>query len=409
MAVGLDGLPGYLDPLPGGRGVVNAVDVIVNWARAHSLWPLVYGTSCCAIEMMATGAARHDIARFGAEVFRASPRQADLIILAGTLTEKMSEHLVTLYQQMPDPKWVIAMGACTISGGPFYYDSYSVVRGADRVVPVDVYLPGCPPRPEALLHALTELQAVIRGESIRDRRADKPIATAPSIDRQAAAAHAWAEEIAPQEAELARRRAAWKEANPDFKPYKHPRVDAPKLAKLARTAPPRRGTPPSRLWAAIAPRFPDLTVVGQADGTDDVVDALDQDPDAILELAVDGERYASLIGFLKGHDRTDCDLLHQITACDDGEHLDLLVHLLSLAGRHKVFVRCRLDRAAPRAASLAGLYPAAAWHEREVAEMFGVTFTGHPDPRRLFLADGIDGHPLRKDWSDPGRVVVREG
>src|SRR5690606_3646437 len=153
-------------PLPGGvppggvhqAGMTNAVDWVVGWARANSLWPLVFGTSCCAIEMMATGASHNDWARFGMEVARASPRQADLIILAGTIVEKMGSRLITLYEQMPGPKYVIAMGACTISGGPFYYDSYSVVKGADRLIPVDVYVPGCPPRPEALLFGVLKLQ-----------------------------------------------------------------------------------------------------------------------------------------------------------------------------------------------------------------------------------------------------------
>src|SRR5690606_13174302 len=126
---------GGLPPLPGTEGaggLTNAVDWVVGWARANSLWPLVFGTSCCAIEMMATGSSHNDWARFGMEVARASPRQADLIILAGTIVEKMGSRLITLYEQMPGPKYVIAMGACTISGGPFYYDSYSVVKGADR-------------------------------------------------------------------------------------------------------------------------------------------------------------------------------------------------------------------------------------------------------------------------------------
>ena len=154
---------GTLQPAPtDGGNLIHAVDWVANWARANSLWPLVFGTSCCAIEMMATGASDNDWARFGLEVARGSPRQADLIILAGTLVEKMSSRLITLYEQMPEPKYIIAMGACTISGGPFFYDSYSVVKGADRIIPVDVYIPGCPPRPEALLYGVTQLQKLIR-------------------------------------------------------------------------------------------------------------------------------------------------------------------------------------------------------------------------------------------------------
>jgi len=136
--------------------LVTSVDYIFNWAREGSLWPLTFGLACCAIEMIASSAARFDIARFGAEVFRPSPRQSDLMLVAGTVTLKMAPVLRRLYDQMPEPKWVISMGACASVGGPF--NTYAVLQGVDKVVPVDVYITGCPPRPENLFYGLLKLQ-----------------------------------------------------------------------------------------------------------------------------------------------------------------------------------------------------------------------------------------------------------
>lgn len=156
----------------GGNVFLTSIDSLLNWGRSNSIWPLTFATSCCGIEMMAAGASRHDFARFGIEVYRASPRQADVIVVAGTIVHKMVPVLKRLYDQMPEPKYVIAMGACAVSGGPFFYNSYSVVRGVDHVIPVDVYIPGCPPRPEALLYGVMQLQRKIKGESIAEKDND---------------------------------------------------------------------------------------------------------------------------------------------------------------------------------------------------------------------------------------------
>lgn len=153
----------------GGNILVTSIDNIINWGRSNSVWPLTFATSCCGIEMMATGAARHDFSRFGIEVYRASPRQADVIVVAGTIVHKMAPILKRLYDQMADPKYVIAMGACAVSGGPFFYNSYSVIRGVDQIIPVDVYIPGCPPRPEALLYGIMQLQRKIKSDSILNK------------------------------------------------------------------------------------------------------------------------------------------------------------------------------------------------------------------------------------------------
>jgi NADH-quinone oxidoreductase subunit B len=148
--------------------LTTRLDSLVNWARKSSLWPATFGLACCAIEMMNATSSRNDLARFGSEVFRASPRQADVMIVSGRVSRKMAPVLRRIYDQMPEPKWVISMGACATSGGVF--DNYAIVQGVDKIVPVDVYIPGCPPRPEMLINAVMMLQDKVMKESLRDRR-----------------------------------------------------------------------------------------------------------------------------------------------------------------------------------------------------------------------------------------------
>lgn len=151
--------------------VTTTIEQAINWARQSSIWPMTFGLACCAIEMMAAGASRYDMDRFGAGAFRATPRQADLMIVAGTVCFKMASRVRRLYNMMPDPKFVIAMGACTVGGGPYFKYGYHVCKGVDLVVPVDVYIPGCPPRPEALLEGLMRIQDKIMGQKITKKRA----------------------------------------------------------------------------------------------------------------------------------------------------------------------------------------------------------------------------------------------
>ncbi len=157
---------GLEDKLPSGI-LLTSIERFVNYSRSTSLWPATFGLACCAIEMMAAGGPRHDISRFGMEVFRASPRQADLMIVAGRVSNKMAPVLRRIYDQMSDPKWVISMGVCATSGGMF--NNYALVQGVDHIVPVDMYVPGCPPRPEMLLDGILKLHAKIRGESFADQ------------------------------------------------------------------------------------------------------------------------------------------------------------------------------------------------------------------------------------------------
>lgn len=152
-----------------GQIAITTLDKLYNWGRRSSVWPMMFGLACCAIEMICTAASRYDLSRFGMEVMRPSPRQADLMIVSGTVTKKMIPVIVRLYNQMPEPKYVLAMGACASGGGPFK-EGYNVVSGVDKYVPVDVYVPGCPPTPQALLHGLIKLQEKIDGQSILTAR-----------------------------------------------------------------------------------------------------------------------------------------------------------------------------------------------------------------------------------------------
>ncbi len=166
--------------------LLTTVEQAINWGRQSSVWPMTFGLACCAIEMMAAGASRYDMDRFGAGAFRATPRQADLMIVAGTVTYKMASRVRRLYDMMPDPKFVMAMGACTIGGGPYFKWGYHVVKGVDLVVPVDVYIPGCPPRPEALLEGLMRIQDQIKGQKIAKRPSpdSKLLARGVKVDDQ---------------------------------------------------------------------------------------------------------------------------------------------------------------------------------------------------------------------------------
>lgn len=389
----------------------NGVEWVVQWARANSLWPLVFGTSCCAIEMMATGASDNDWARFGLEVARASPRQADLIILAGTIVEKMGKRLVTLYEQMPEPKYVIAMGACTISGGPFYYDSYSVVKGADRIIPVDVYIPGCPPRPEALLYGVMQLQRLIRDKRLRQALGPRTLNTSPFVDTWSQAATVWEEEEKEKQATLKEAQEKFKAENPDYKGFVAKRVVPPKFEDAPRKPAPSRGLSPRVIFETIAEKFPSVEPLSPKPPAADAPPGQiwsDWPAESPLDIRIAPEDYAALVLFLRDDARLQCDLLIQVTAIDWKDRFEVIVHTLSTRKGHKVFVRTTLPHVpSPEIDSLCGVYAGAEWHEREVFDFFGIRFKGHPDMRRLFLEEDFPGHPLRKDFADPTRVVKR--
>lgn len=404
--------PKILDPIPGGKYVVNAVDYVVNWARANSIWPLTYGTSCCAIEMMSSSMARYDIARFGSEVFRASPRQADLFIIAGTITRRMAPALQMLWEQMPGPKYVLAMGACTISGGPFKYDNYSVVRGAENLIPVDVFVPGCPPRPEALFHGLLTLREKILKETCRDPWHEGETKDTANFDRYREAAKAWAELEKIKDEEMAEAREKFKAENPDykstFKPVRvtkeaFPEVERPAAAELTAGE-----LSQAEIFKKIKAKFESATV-------DEAILAT-ASSDSPVEITLGVKDYFAATEFVKNDPALKMDYLIDVTAIDYPDHFELITQLRSIELGHKVFFCVPLpkDESIPeekratsllaKVPSITGLYPAASIKEREVYDMFGIHFVGHDDLRRIFLDKDFVGFPLRKDFTHPDMI-----
>ena len=303
--LGLEAL-GELIRLPGANIFLTSTKKLFSWAEKSSLWPLTFGLACCAIEMMATFASRFDLDRFGV-VTRASPRQSDLMIIAGTVTVKMAERIKKLYDQMPSPKWVIAAGSCAISGD-HYRHIYSVVPGVDWVIPVDVYVPGCPPTPEAFMDGIIQLQKIISEGNLTPH-----LNIANRIERET------------------------------------PKPVAKKLADLPKTG--------NYLM-----------------------------PDQLTQHAYNLKEN----GF---------DYLSYITAVDYSTTLDLVYAVRSFEKNEENIWKVSLDSSNLTVQSLAPIYKGAEWHEREVYDLFGVEFIGHPNLKRILLPDDWEGHPLRKDYS----------
>jgi NADH-quinone oxidoreductase B subunit len=408
--------PKILDPIPGGKYVVNAIDYVVNWARANSIWPLTYGTSCCAIEMMSSSMARYDIARFGSEVFRSSPRQADLFILAGTITRRMAPAIQMLWEQIPGPKYVIAMGACTISGGPFIYDNYSVVRGAQNLIPVDVFVPGCPPRPEALFHGLLTLREKILKETCRNPWHEGEPKDVSTMDRYREAAKTWAALEEMKDEQMAEARAKFKEENPDYKSaFKPIRVKKPDFPEVERVPFKRLGLTQQELFAKLRAKFPSVTVHTRGEDTpEDLVAKMPAD--CPLEVMLEKEDYLNVVEFVKNDPEFKMDYLIDVTAIDYDDHFDMVTMLRSLEIGHKIFLCVQVKKdfsieeekrptsLLASVPSITHLYPGAEVKEREVYDMFGIKFEGHPDLRRIFLDKDFVGFPLRKDFTHPEMI-----
>jgi NADH-quinone oxidoreductase subunit C/D len=365
---------------------LGTVDALYNWGRAYSLWPLTMGLACCAIEMIATGTARYDQDRFGAALFRATPRQADFMIVSGTVTKKMVPQIVRIYNQMPEPKYVISMGACATGGGPFK-EGYNVVSGIDKYVPVDVYVPGCPPTPQALLNGIIKLQEKIKGQSIKtvpwyqeDQRTEPaplPILGPDIID--------------PNQLPLIKETLN-KASQPDetaaddegSKPRPKRVVKPPKV--------PTWDVTPTDEMAALAASINQALSAEQAVTPEN--DTLVVAPEHLVAFA----RHV--------HDELGYDLLSNVTGVDyqgrEGDRFEVVYHAYSTGQPEKPLLvfKARAPEEKPELPSLYHLWKTCYLQEREIYDLYGINFTGHPNMKRILLWDDFHGHPMRKDYEE---------
>ena len=343
--------------------------LLVRLAESHSIWPLTFGLACCAIEMMTTASSRYDMDRFGT-IFRATPRQADLMIVSGTVTFKMAPRIKRLYEQMPAPKWVISMGSCANCGGPYWQNGYHVVKGVDNIIPVDVYVLGCPPRPESLLDGLLLLSDRIRRGVPHGEKAEVVGAAA----------------ISPLQ---------WRNRAIDVvSPIK---VEPSRSVKVKAAPAPER----FRDWGADAQS---VTAACAAEFGAEAVQYHQQALDSYVQ--VQPEKLADVVAFLKNNNAFKFNVLANMTGVDMGAiGLAVIYHLESWPEQRRVVLKTVLPRDNPGVPSISHLYPAANWNERELYDMFGIAVQGHPDwneadpdSMRILCSNGWQGFPLRKDY-----------
>ncbi len=364
---------------------LTKLDDVYNWGRAYSLWPLTFGLACCAIEMIATGAARYDQDRFGAALYRATPRQADMMIVSGTVTKKMVPQIVRIYNQMPEPKYVISMGACASGGGPFK-EGYNVVSGIDKYIPVDVYVPGCPPTPQALLHGIIKLQEKIQSQSLRDVPWYKKEALNESIPVPLLGPDI----IDPRQLPLIKAEMARVRQGSGPAADTGPKVRPKRVVKPPKT--PTWDITPTEQATALAQAINEGL---QAQAATAEADTLIVAPQHLLAF---GQYVRDQLGY---------ELLSNVTGVDymgrDPNHrFEVVYHAYSLSQPEKpvLVFKARAAESNPELPSLYSLWKTCYLQEREIYDLYGINFTGHPNMKRILLWDDFYGHPMRKDYEE---------
>ncbi len=391
--------------------ILNKLDLLMNWAHGYSLWPMFFGLSCCFVEEAACFTPRFDIARFGAEVIRGSPRQSDLLITSGTIFKKVAPLILRIYEQMPEPKWVMSMGSCSNSGG--MYDVYSVVQGVDQIIPVDIYIPGCPPRPEAVLEGLVLLQKKIKGE-----KPGRPI-------------------LRLKGGYQGTFRPVLEDGITKTRDPRGPGYEGIPVRGSSVVPPVFWDNRSDLMWAPPAPRIEfgqkDLSLADEMERRFGAGVRRAPYTSDMLTFHVAEKRLKEVLRFLKTEAAPRFPRLDDLTAIDESMRRSqaplysgtveyeapfdrtlkrdaaprpdytMVYHLLSFDPPARIRLTTGLTGQDPVTNSITDIWPSASWYEREVFDLFGIRFAGHPSLRRILLPDYWEGHPLRKSY--PGRAT----